>query len=100
MNNILFMNSFLFNQKSPSEIAGIIRNNVRKRRKELKLSQSELAKKSGVSFGSIQRFEHDAEISMLSLIKIAVVLDATDELLKLFSEKKYLSIEDVIKEGQ
>jgi len=91
------MNNFLLNQKSPTEISKIIADNVKKRRKELKLSQIELAKKSGVSWGSIKRFENTAQISLQSLIKIAVALDSTEDFLKLFSQKKYSSIDEIIK---
>ena len=88
------------NQKSPYEIARIICDNIRKRRKELKLSQIKLAQASGVSLGSIKRFENSAEISIISLIKIAITLDLSEDLVNLFSRKKYLSIEDIIKEGK
>ncbi len=91
------MNGFLLDQKSPPELSKIIMGNVKKRRKELKLSQIELAKKSGVSFGSIKRFENTAQISLQSLIKIAIALDSSEEFLKLFSQKKYSSIDEIIK---
>lgn len=47
---------------------------ARNKRKTLKLSQEELAKRSGVSFCSVKRFENTGEISLTSLLKIAVVL--------------------------
>jgi transcriptional regulator with XRE-family HTH domain len=50
-------------------------NRVRKRRKEIKLSQLMLACKAQVSLGSIKRFEKIGEISLSSLLRIAVVLD-------------------------
>lgn len=48
-------------------------NRVIARRKELKISQKELAFKSGVSYESIRRFETTSEISLKSLIQIAKV---------------------------
>ena len=72
--------------------------NVKKRRKELKLTQEEFSKKSGVSFGSIKRFENTGEISLFSLIKIAIVLECEDEFLNLFQQKQYNSIEEIINE--
>ena len=43
--------------KTPKELSRIIAANVRKRRKERKLSMQDLAEKSGVSYGSVKRFE-------------------------------------------
>ena len=67
------------------------------RRLELNLTRSALAKKSGVSLGSLQRFENEAEISLKSLLKIAVALNATEEFKQLFSKVAYKSIKDIIK---
>ncbi len=49
-----------------------------------------------MSFGSIKRFENTGEISLFSLVKIAMVLDCEDELLDLFKKKEYASIEEII----
>lgn len=46
--------------------------NIRKRRS---ISQEKLASMSGVSYGSIKRFETTGMISLLSLTKIAMALD-------------------------
>lgn len=81
---------------TPKEIQLEIVKNVRRKRKELKLTQEELAKKSGVSFGSIKRFENKGEISLFSLIKIAIVLGCEEEFLELFKKKEYSSIEEII----
>lgn len=43
-------------------------------RKSKKLSQSELAERSGVSLGSIKRFEQTGQISLESLLKLAHLL--------------------------
>ena len=64
----------------------------------LKLTQEEFSKKSGVSFGSIKHFENTGEISLFSLIKIAIILDCEDGFLNLFQEKQYNSIEEIINE--
>lgn len=81
---------------TPKEIQLEIVKNVRRKRKELKLTQEELAKKSGVSFGSIKRFENTGEISLFSLIKIAIALECEEEFLELFKKKEYSSIEEII----
>lgn len=51
-----------------------------------------------MSFGSIKRFENTGEISLFSLIKIAIILDCEDGFLNLFQEKQYNSIEEIINE--
>lgn len=87
-----------FYTKTPKEIQLEIAKNVKKRRKELRITQEEFAKKSGVSFGSIKRFENTGEISLLSLVKIAIILNCENELLELFKQNEYNSIEEIINE--
>ncbi|MDR1579508.1 MAG: helix-turn-helix domain-containing protein [Synergistaceae bacterium] len=71
---------------------------ARARRKEGKLSQSVLAERSGVSLGSIKRFELSGEISLSSLLRIAFVLGFEDDFEQLFARKNYQSLDDVINE--
>ncbi len=82
--------------KTPKELSRIIAANVRKRRKERKLSMQDLAEKSGVSYGSVKRFESSGEISLLSLLKIATVLDCADGFEALFAEQEIRSIQEII----
>jgi transcriptional regulator with XRE-family HTH domain len=65
-------------------------------RKKEKLSRAELSEKSNVSYGSLKRFEETGNISLASLIKIAIALDCIDEFENLFRTKKPESIEDII----
>lgn len=90
------MNIFLFNQKTPTEIIKNLVLKIQDRRKKLKISQVELAQKSGVSLGSIKRFESKYEISLSSFIKIAIALDLDKDLDNLFNQKNYTSIDEVI----
>ena len=82
--------------KTTKELSRIIAANVRKRRKERKLSMQDLAEKSGVSYGSVKRFESSGEISLLSLLKIATVLDCADGFEALFAEQEIHSIQEII----
>ena len=82
--------------KTPKELSLIIAANVRKRRKGRKLSMRKLADKSGVSYGSIKRFESIGEISLVSLLKIAIVLDCADAFEQLFTETEIRSIQEII----
>jgi len=69
---------------------------IRARRKEAKISQTELAERSGVSLGSIKRFENSGEISLASLLCIAVVLGYESDFDKLFERKNYQSLDEII----
>ena len=69
--------------------------NIRKRRS---ISQEKLASMSGVSYGSIKRFETSGQISLISLTKIAMALDIADELRNLFTTVPYKDIREVINE--
>ena len=84
--------------ETSDEINLEVAKNARKIRKRLKWSQEELIKRSGVSLGSLKRFESTGNISFLSLTKIAVALDAVDGIKALFTEVPYKSIEEVINE--
>lgn len=90
------MNNKFFNQKTPNEIARSLAEKIKHQRKKLKISQENLAQKSGVSLGSIKRFETKYEISLQSFIKIAIALDLDSDFEKLFSNKTYTSIDEVI----
>lgn len=69
--------------------------NIRKRRS---ISQEKLASMSGVSYGSIKRFEMTGKISLLSLTKIAMALDIAGELRDIFTNAPYKDIQEVINE--
>ena len=62
------------------------------------ISQEKLASLSGVSYGSIKRFEATGQISLISLTKIAMALDIADELRNIFTQVPYRDIQEVINE--
>lgn len=66
-------------------------------RRRKKISQKELAARSGVSLGSLKRFEQTGEISLQSLTKLAIALGVEGELETLFAEVPFESIEEVIR---
>lgn len=70
---------------------------IRKRRG---ISQERLSEISGVSYGSIKRFESTGQISLLSLTRIAMALGMSDEIKSLFTQTVYRSIEEVINENR
>ena len=93
--NIL-ADKFILSDSNPKAIATSIAQRMKRNRLELNLTQNALASRSGVSFGSLRRFENTGEISLKSLILIAIALDSTSEFSSLFSTRKYKTIEDVL----
>lgn len=91
MNNL----DFLFNETTPGDINKKIAERIRAIRKRRKISQKELGEKSGVSLGSVKRFEQSGEISLISLTKIAIALEIDDEMKNLFTDVPFQSIEEI-----
>ncbi len=69
-------------------------------RRAAKISQMTMAERSGVSLGSIKRFEQTGEISLSSLVKLAMVLGYEEDFNDLFRRKNYQSIFEVVNEGK
>ena len=92
------MSAFVW--ETAEEMDQMLAERVRGIRKRRKISQEELSKQSGVSYGSIKRFEATGMISLLSLTRIAIALDCSDEIREMFTEVEYLSIKEVINEGR
>lgn len=69
---------------TPQEMQKIIASQARTLRLEFNLSQQTLSKKSGVSYGSLKKFEQTGQISLESLLKLAVALGAMDDFKSLF----------------
>lgn len=85
-------------QKTWTEINNDIALKIVRLRKRKKITQKQLAARSGVSLGSLKRFEQSGEISLQSLTKIAIALDVENELEDLFNNVPFASIEEVINE--
>ncbi len=84
---------------TPQEIQKVIAQQARALRLKINLSQQTLSKKSGVSYGSLKKFEQTGQISLESLIKIAVVLERSDDFKMLFAPSSLtsaLSIDELI----
>ena len=85
-------------QKTWNEIDNDIAQKIVRLRKRKKITQKQLAARSGVSLGSLKRFEQSGEISLQSLTKIAIALDVENELEGLFDNVPFASIEEIINE--
>ena len=72
------MNEYTIN-KIPSDVLKDIEQKHRYIRKQLKLSQVELSQRSGVSLGSIKRFESTGKIALEALLKLVFVLGRLED---------------------
>jgi transcriptional regulator with XRE-family HTH domain len=87
------------NMVTPSEMQKRVASRARDLRLELNLSQQTLSEKSGVSYGSLKKFEQTGQISLESLLKLAVILGSIDDFNSLFMRKKAekaLSLDEMI----
>ena len=65
---------------TPFEVSKALTQRFRTIRKQLKLSQEEMAERSGVSLGSLKRFENTGKISLESLLKLMHLLGRLEEI--------------------
>jgi transcriptional regulator with XRE-family HTH domain len=71
--------------KTPNQGQSELAERFRNLRRSKKISQSELANKSGVSLGSLKRFEQSGQISLESLLKLAHLFDRLEDFDSVFS---------------
>ena len=81
---------------TPNDLGKKIALNVRAIRKSRKLSLKRLSEISDVSYGSLKRFESSGEISLRSLLKIAIVLDCAEQFEAIFTNPHPQSIQEII----
>lgn len=87
---------FLPDELNPLAIQRKISERVKERRLEKNLSQEALSKMSGVSYATLRKYESTGEISLKSLLKIAVAIDAATDFEKLFSEPAYTTMDELL----
>jgi transcriptional regulator with XRE-family HTH domain len=88
---------------TPEEMRKAIASRARDLRLELNLSQQTLSEKSGVSYGSLKKFEQTGQISLESLLKLAVILGCMDDFKALFalkSAQEALSLDGLLENGK
>ncbi|MCE9540239.1 MAG: helix-turn-helix domain-containing protein [Bacteroidetes bacterium] len=66
-------------EKKPYDFLGELALRHKTIRKQMGLSQSQLAQRSGVSLGSIKRFEQTGQISLESLLKTVQILNRLND---------------------
>ena len=79
--------------KSQQDYREEIREKAKSRRLALNLTQTGLSNRSGVSLGSIKKFESTGEISLSSLLDIALALGCLQDFEMVVQEKDSVQID-------
>ena len=77
-------------EPTPLELSKALAERHRTLRKQLKMSQEEMAERSGVSLGTLKRFENTGKISLESLLKLMHLLGQLNEVDNLLLPKENL----------
>lgn len=77
------------------QISAMVAERVRRRRLDRAWTQQALADRAGMSLSSLRRFERTGQVSFLSLVRLALALDAVDALAELFPERPQ-SLDEVL----
>src|SRR5437763_10494756 len=74
--------------KLPQDVQHELASRFKARRLAANLTQEGLARRSGVSWSSLKRFESTGRIALESLLKIALVLDCLGDFDKLCADER------------
>jgi transcriptional regulator with XRE-family HTH domain len=78
-----------------------IRSSLRNTRLEKNLTQEGLAERSGVSLGTLKKFESTGQISLESLLKLCLALDLLNKFENLFDKKEQpKSLDDILSQDK
>ena len=89
----------MISMKSPFEMTKVIAKKAQEKRLKLNLSQQTLSEKSGVSYGTLKKFEQTGQISLESLLKISLALGEMNKFDQLFTntdDKLPASLDDIL----
>lgn len=92
--NKLFDISDFVNVATEQSVASSLVERYKKRLKELKMTRKDMAEKSGVSYGSLRRFEASGEISLSSLMKVCRVMGCLEDFDNIFKNKIIKNLKD------
>lgn len=84
--------------QSPTDSIKAVGAREKARRRALGITQQQLSERSGVSLGTIRRFEQTGQIALESLLRIARALACESDIDALFAKPAYKSIQEVIDE--
>ena len=89
-----------FIMKTPYEVLMALAAKARAKRLSLDMSQQTLSARSGVSYGVLKKFELTGQISLKSLLKLALSLGSLNDFEQVFASEKpeTLSIDELMKD--
>lgn len=85
---------------TPADICDSVRLRARARRIALRLTQADLAARSGVPLGTLKRFERSGQIGFATLLILAEALDALDGFDGLFPPVEARTLQEVERQAQ
>ena len=86
--------------ETPLEVAQAIAQRAKQRRTALRLTQSELAQKAGLSLSTLRRFEQTGQISLEGLLRIAFALDSMEDFKALFAAQSWATMDDMLNQAK
>lgn len=93
MKNLFDIGDFVNIATEQSVVSDLV-DRYKKRLKELRMTRMELSRRSGVSYGSLRRFEATGEISLTSLIKVCKVMGCMEDFNYIFKNKIIRDLKD------
>ena len=81
---------------SSDEITRAIATRLKRRRLAHQLTQRGLANRSGVSLGTLKKFERTGQISLQSFVRLAIALQDERALEDLMREQKFSTLDEVL----
>ena len=84
--------------KSPQTQAIELAKRFKMCRKQFKITQKDLASKSGIKYGTIRHFEQTGQISLTALLVLADTLNMLKDFELLFNPEKYIDIRKLANE--
>ncbi len=85
------------NIDTPFSVMEQLKIKFKQKRLFLNLTQEGLSKRSGVTLGSLKRFESSGHISLESLLKLSFILECLDDFQNIANPTKIInSIDDII----
>jgi transcriptional regulator with XRE-family HTH domain len=82
--------------ESPKDICRAVAERARAARLAANLTQEGLAQRSGVSLGSLKRFESSGAASLEAVVRIAVALRMESGFERVFQSPRFSSLDEVI----
>ena len=82
--------------RSSDEITRAIAMRLKRRRLAHQLTQQGLANRSGVSLGTLKKFERTGQISLQSFVRLAIALQDERALEDLMREQKFSTLDEVL----